>query len=68
MFFNGLDDKPGWTYAANYGRLTLETQLSHSVQVVVQDQVRGVDAAIVQAKRFIENGCRLIVGVHLTHR
>lgn len=68
MYFNLPDNTPGWTYATNLGKLTLEQELGPSVQAVVAAPVRGADAAKAQSRSFIDQGCRIIIGIHITHR
>eukprot|EP00854_Cymbomonas_tetramitiformis_P009837 gene9837-11652_t len=67
MFFNELANEPGWTYASNYGRLFAESELGTAVQTVVADQVRGSAAAALQAQKFANDSCKVIVGTHITH-
>lgn len=68
MFFNELANEPGWTYASNYGRLFAEAELGTAVQTVVADQVRGSAAAALQAQKFANDSCKVIIGTHITHR
>ena len=70
MFFNelGSEQVPGWTEASNFGRLQLEAEFQSAVQTVVEFPVQGRPNANATALKFAQEGCKVIIGAHITHR
>eukprot|EP00240_Pyramimonas_obovata_P000193 CAMPEP_0118928276 /NCGR_PEP_ID=MMETSP1169-20130426/5554_1 /TAXON_ID=36882 /ORGANISM="Pyramimonas obovata, Strain CCMP722" /LENGTH=2032 /DNA_ID=CAMNT_0006870203 /DNA_START=97 /DNA_END=6195 /DNA_ORIENTATION=- len=70
MFFNelGSEQVPGWTEASNFGKLTLEAEFHSSIQTSSAFPVQGAGNARNQTLKFAREGCRVIIGAHITHR
>lgn len=68
MMFNlKADGTPGWTYATNVARLRLEETQGSVVQVEVAEMVNGANVNQTTLG-FARDGCKIIIGIHITHR